>query len=100
MRPDGPDVVSEGVVAGLLRPERSHTPAGEELLTEQPIRDRRRFRLPQDPRPEEVADVGAQAVDLSLFAVERERVVTALGHPEIAAEGDAERLGPLLELAR
>ena len=42
--------------------------------------------LVEQPRPQQVADVGGQAVDLTLVAVERERVTAALGHPEVASE--------------
>ena len=77
-----------GSRAGCSRPrraERADAPAGVELLVEQALGGRGGLGVVEDPRPQQVADVGGQAVDLALVAVERERVAAALGHPEVAA---------------
>ena len=42
--------------------------------------------LVQEARPQQVTDVGGQAVDLALLAVQCQGVTAALGHPEVAAE--------------
>jgi hypothetical protein len=41
-------------------------------------------------RPQQVTDIGGQAVHLALLAVQRERVAATLGHPEVAAEALAQ----------
>ena len=86
VRPDRSGVVAERVVAGLARAERADAPAGVELLVEQPLGGGGCLGVVEDARPEQVADVGGQAVDLPFVAVERERVAAAFGHPEVAAE--------------
>ncbi len=88
--PDGPGVVAERVVAGLVGAEGAHAPAGVELLVEQPLGGRGRLVLVEQARPQQMADVGGQAVDLALLAVQREGVAATLGHPEVVAEALAQ----------
>ena len=51
----------------------------------------------EDSRPQQMADVGGQAVDLAFVAVESEGVAAAIVYPEVAAEVVAEVAGTLLE---
>ena len=86
VRPDRPCVVAEWVVAGLVRNKGPDAPAGIELVVEQSLRGRGRLAVVEDSRPQQVTDVGCQAVDLLFVAVQGEGVVAARGDPEVAAK--------------
>ena len=84
--PDGARVVAERVVASLAGTESPHPPAGVELLVEQPLGGRGRLAVVQHSRPQQMTDVGCQAVNLALLAVKRQSMAATLWHPEVAAE--------------
>src|SRR6202042_3867161 len=96
MRPARPCVVAEWVVAGLEVAEGADAPARVELLVEQPLGGNGCFAVVEDPRPQEVSDIGRQAVDLALVAVQRKCVAAALGDPEIASKARLQAAGAFL----
>jgi hypothetical protein len=79
------------------RGEGPDSPAGVQLLVEQPLRGYGSLAVVEDARPQQVPDVGGQAVDLPFVAVESEGVAAALVDPEVAPEVVAEVAGTLLE---
>src|SRR5580658_3256266 len=97
MGPDRPGVVAEWVVSGLIPAEGAHAPAGKDLLAEQQLCRGGRLAVVKDSGPQQVPDVGGQAVDLLLVAVERKRVPTVFRHPEVTLEARSQVIGALLQ---
>jgi hypothetical protein len=96
-RPDGADVVADGVVAFLALGQGADAPAGVEAGSEQVLDDVVGAAAFDDAGPEQVADVGGQGVDLAAVGVEGERVVLAVLDPEVAVEAAFEVGGLLVE---
>jgi hypothetical protein len=91
VRPDGAVVVPDRVVPTLAGGHRAHTPAREQHVRQQTLRDGGGALVGDDPAPEQMADVRGHRIDLPLIGVERKHVVP----PRRAPEGPVE---PLLQL--
>src|SRR3984885_915352 len=97
VRPDRPGVVAQWVVAALAGAERADAPAGVELSVEEPLGGAGRLVVVEDSRPQQMTDVGGQAVHLAFVAVEGEGVVAAIRDPEVASERRTQILGAAVE---
>ena len=85
-RPDRADVVADRVVAVLALGQRADAPAGEELRPEQVRGDRAGPASSTMPLHSRCPMLEVERVDLPPVGVERERVVLAVRHPEVAVE--------------
>src|SRR5205085_8121945 len=78
-----------------------HAPARPELVAHQLVDDGIDAARLDDAAPEQVADVGAERVDLALVAVERERVeAAAVVDPEGLVEAASQLFGLALQPRR
>src|SRR5262249_44181951 len=93
--PQGPDSV--GQVRARAELPVDDVPPREHVLAHEPPDDAACTPLIHDPAPEQVPDVRRQRVDLTLVAVQRERVMPAPFHPEVAVEPALEVGGVPLE---
>src|SRR6188508_1162831 len=74
MWPDGPGVVTDRVVAGLIGREGPHSPAGEHLGPKHPLDHVPGTVGCHDPGPEALARVAGDRIGLALVAIERHGV--------------------------
>src|SRR5262245_17556519 len=100
MRPNGPHVITDGVVPAFVVGHRAYSPSAEEVLAHQVLDDAFGFRLVDDSAPEKVADVGRQGIHAAFAAIEGKRVEAPILDPEILVEPTFERIGLSLEPRR
>ena len=72
MRPDGPDMVADRIVALLRGSHSAHTPAGEERVAHQVTGAGRSLVSIHDAAPEEVPNVRRERVHLAPLSVDRQ----------------------------
>src|SRR3954447_3324912 len=98
VRPDRADVVADRVVAAIVGRERADAPAREHRVRHELSGDDTRALRRNDPRPEQVPDVGGHGVDPALVSVEADDVIAAavLG-PEVVVEASVQLFGLALE---
>ena len=93
MGPDRPVVVAERVVRPFRDAHRAHAPARPEAVAGERVGDCAAATLGDDPRPEQVPDVGRERIHTLLRAVEGERVRLPLLDPVGLVEPRCEPVG-------